>query len=37
MDACNGIIYVDDRQIISLYSTKVYGEPYIEVIIKEAE
>jgi Holliday junction resolvase RusA-like endonuclease len=37
MDACNGIIYVDDRQIISLYSTKVYGEPFIEVIIKEAE
>ena len=37
MDSCNGIIYVDDRQIISLHSTKVYGEPYIEVIIKEAE
>ena len=37
MDACNGIIYVDDRQIIQLHSTKVYGEPFIEVLIKEAE
>jgi Holliday junction resolvase RusA-like endonuclease len=37
MDACNGIIYVDDRQIISLHSTKVYGEPFIEVMFREAE
>jgi Holliday junction resolvase RusA-like endonuclease len=37
MDSCNGIIYVDDRQIIELHSTKVYGEPFIEVLFKEAE
>ena len=37
MDACNGIIYVDDRQIIELHSTKVYGEAFIQVMFREVE
>jgi len=36
-DAMNKIVYVDDTQIIALHATKVYGEPYVEVLIKEAE
>jgi len=33
----NGIVYVDDAQVVDLFTTKVYGEPYVEVIIKETE
>jgi Holliday junction resolvase RusA-like endonuclease len=35
LDSMNGIIYVDDTQVVELHSTKVYGEPYVEVMIKE--
>jgi Holliday junction resolvase RusA-like endonuclease len=31
----NNIIYLDDTQIVELHSTKVYGEPFVEVVIKE--
>jgi Holliday junction resolvase RusA-like endonuclease len=37
LDSLNGIVYKDDTQIISLHCTKVYGEPFIEVLIKESE
>jgi Holliday junction resolvase RusA-like endonuclease len=33
----NEIIYVDDTQVVELHSTKVYGEPFVEVIVKEIE
>jgi Holliday junction resolvase RusA-like endonuclease len=35
LDSMNKIIYLDDTQIVELHSTKVYGEPFVEVIIKE--
>ena len=35
LDSMNGIIYVDDTQVVELHSTKVYGDPYVEVMIKE--
>jgi Holliday junction resolvase RusA-like endonuclease len=34
-DSINGVVYVDDTQIVDLHATKVYGEPYVEVLIKE--
>jgi Holliday junction resolvase RusA-like endonuclease len=36
-DGMNKIVYKDDGQIVSLHATKVYGDPYVEVLIKEAE
>jgi Holliday junction resolvase RusA-like endonuclease len=36
-DGMNKIVYKDDAQIVSLHATKVYGEPYVEVLIREAE
>jgi len=36
-DGMNKIIYKDDGQIVNLHATKVYGEPYVEVLIQEAE
>jgi Holliday junction resolvase RusA-like endonuclease len=36
-DGMNRIVYKDDGQIVNLHATKVYGEPYVEVLIKEAE
>ena len=35
LDSMNNIIYVDDTQVVELHSTKVYGEPFVEAIIKE--
>ena len=35
LDSMNNIIYLDDTQIVELHSTKVYGEPFVEVVIKE--
>jgi len=35
LDSMNGIVYVDDAQVVDLFTTKVYGEPFVEVIIKE--
>jgi len=37
LDSLNGIVYKDDTQIVSLHCTKVYGEPFVEVLIKETE
>jgi Holliday junction resolvase RusA-like endonuclease len=35
-DGMNGIVYVDDSQIVSLHSTKVYGTVgMVEVLVKE--
>ncbi len=36
-DGMNNIVYKDDAQIVTLHATKVYGDPYVEVMIKEAE
>jgi Holliday junction resolvase RusA-like endonuclease len=36
-DGMNKIAYKDDGQIVNIHATKVYGEPYVEVLIKEAE
>jgi Holliday junction resolvase RusA-like endonuclease len=30
-------IYLDDTQVVELHSTKVYGEPFVEVLIQEIE
>ena len=37
LDGMNGVIYKDDSQIVNLFSTKVYGDPFVEVLIKESE
>jgi len=37
LDSMNSIIYKDDTQVISLHATKVYGDPFVEVLIKESE
>jgi Holliday junction resolvase RusA-like endonuclease len=37
LDSMNAIVYVDDAQVVDLFTTKVYGEPYVEVIIKETK
>jgi Holliday junction resolvase RusA-like endonuclease len=36
LDSQNGIIYLDDKQVINLHVTKVYAEtPAVEVMVKE--
>ena len=35
LDSMNNIIYLDDTQVVELHSTKVYGDPFVEVIVKE--
>ena len=36
LDAMNGIVYLDDKQVVSLHITKVYSEtPAVEVMVKE--
>jgi Holliday junction resolvase RusA-like endonuclease len=37
LDGMNRIVYEDDGQIVSLHCTKFYGEPFVEVLIKESE
>ena len=34
-DALNQIVYKDDKQIVAIYATKVYGNPGIEILVKE--
>lgn len=36
LDACNGIVYLDDKQVCSLHTTKVFGDTsMVEVYFKE--
>lgn len=36
LDACNNIVYMDDKQVVSLHATKVFGEiGLVEVMFKE--
>ena len=36
MDACNGILYIDDSQVVNLHASKVYSDyPRIEVTLIE--
>ena len=36
LDAMNGIIYLDDKQVVNLHITKVYAEtPAVQVMVKE--
>jgi Holliday junction resolvase RusA-like endonuclease len=36
LDAMNGIVYLDDKQVVDLHVTKVYAEiPAVEVMVKE--
>ena len=36
LDACNGIVYKDDSQVVSLHVTKVYGDiASVQVLFKE--
>ena len=36
LDACNGIVYKDDSQVVSLHVTKVYGDTAsVQVLFKE--
>ena len=37
LDGMNKIVYKDDCQIVSLHCTKFYGDPFVEVLIKESE
>lgn len=37
LDAIAGVVYVNDTQIVNLYATKKYGEPFIEVLVRETE
>jgi Holliday junction resolvase RusA-like endonuclease len=36
LDAMNGIVYLDDKQVVNIHLTKVYAEtPAVEVMVKE--
>jgi Holliday junction resolvase RusA-like endonuclease len=36
LDAMNGIVYLDDKQVVNLHLTKVYAEtPAVEIMVKE--
>jgi len=36
LDAMNDIVYLDDKQVVSLHVTKVYAEtPAVEIMVKE--
>ena len=36
LDAMNGIVYIDDKQVVNIHLTKVYAEtPAVEVLVKE--
>jgi Holliday junction resolvase RusA-like endonuclease len=36
LDAMNGIVYIDDKQVVNIHLTKVYSEiPAVEVMVKE--
>jgi len=37
LDSLNKIVYDDDTQVVNLHCTKVYGEPCVEVLIRETE
>ena len=36
LDAMNGIVYLDDKQVVNIFLTKVYAEtPAVEIMVKE--
>lgn len=36
LDACNGIVYLDDKQVCDLHATKRFGDvPMVEVLFRE--
>ena len=36
MDAMNGIVYLDDKQVVNIHLTKIYAEtPAVEIMVKE--
>ena len=36
LDGCNGVVFRDDKQVVSIHAAKEYGEaPGVEVIIEE--
>ena len=36
LDAMNGIVYLDDKQVVNIHLTKVYAEtPAVEIMVKE--
>jgi Holliday junction resolvase RusA-like endonuclease len=36
LDAMNGIVYLDDKQVVTLHCTKVYGTvPSVNILVKE--
>lgn len=37
LDACNGILFKDDAQIVVLNAAKIYGEPRIEILMHELD
>ena len=37
LDACNNVVFVSDSQVVNLFVTKTYGEPFVEVLIRETE
>jgi Holliday junction resolvase RusA-like endonuclease len=37
LDGCDKVIFKNDCQIVNLYVTKKYGEPCVEVLIRETE
>ena len=37
LDGCDKVIFENDCQIVNLYVTKKYGEPCVEVLIRETE
>ena len=37
MDACQKVVFLNDTQVVNLHATKVYGEPYLEIMVRETE
>ena len=37
LDALEGVLFVNDSRIVDLYVTKVYGDPRVEIWIKEVD
>ena len=37
LDAISGVVYVNDTQVVNLHCTKRYGEPFVEILVRETE